>query len=299
MEADPRAPPVLHPADGLQAALRVAAGKALAVESLVARDLDLQKVRQGVHHRDADAVQAAAGLVDLRIELPARMQRRHDDFERGFAGKLRMRVDRDAAAVIGDDERAGRLQLDLDEAGMARHRLVHRVVDHLGEEVVQRPLVGAADIHAGPAPHRLQPLQHLDVRGGVAGLLTDEGIERRHRRRQLAAPLGGRQRVGGRALGTQSEHIARGVAHAACSWRRRSSRMGFHPLTISEQNRNIKGDRGAIPPRDIACVRGSGQTFARDRHRSVGEARLKSHHAELWCGTVRTIMHYNAEASLS
>jgi topoisomerase-4 subunit B len=34
---------------------------------------------------------------------------------------------------------------------------VHRVVDHLGEEVVQGLLVGAADIHAGPAPHRLQP----------------------------------------------------------------------------------------------------------------------------------------------
>ena len=50
------------------------------------------------------------------------------------------------------------------QVGVAGERLVHRVVDHLGEEMMQRLLVGAADIHAGPAAHRLEPLQHLDVR---------------------------------------------------------------------------------------------------------------------------------------
>ena len=74
-----------------------------------------------------------------------------------------MRIDRDAAAVVGDGDEAVGVELDLDEGGMAGHRLVHGVVDHLGEEVVQRLLVGAADIHAGPAAHRLEPLQHLDV----------------------------------------------------------------------------------------------------------------------------------------
>ena len=58
----------------------------------------------------------------------------------------------------------------LDEGGVAGDRLVHRIVDHLGEQVVQRLLVGAADIHAGPAAHRLQPFQHLDVGGRVAAL---------------------------------------------------------------------------------------------------------------------------------
>src|SRR3546814_3588657 len=56
---------------------------------------------------------------------------------------------------------------DLDETGMPRYRLVHGIVDHLGKEVVQRLLVGAADIHAGPPAHRLQPLQNLDVGGAV------------------------------------------------------------------------------------------------------------------------------------
>ncbi len=54
-------------------------------------------------------------------------------------------------------------------------RLVHGVVEHFGGEMVQRALVGAADIHAGPAPHRLEPFQDLDVLGGIAGRLRLAG----------------------------------------------------------------------------------------------------------------------------
>jgi hypothetical protein len=36
--------------------------------------------------------------------------------------------------------------------------------------VMQRLLVGAADIHAGAAADRLQPLEHLVDRRGIAGL---------------------------------------------------------------------------------------------------------------------------------
>ena len=73
-----------------------------------------------------------------------------------------MRIDRNAAAVVGDGEPAVRLQRHLDEGGVAGDRLVHGVVEHLGEEVVQGGFVGAADIHARPPAHGLQPLQHLD-----------------------------------------------------------------------------------------------------------------------------------------
>ena len=79
-----------------------------------------------------------------------------------------MRIDRNAAAVVGDGEEAVGLELDLDPVGMAGERLVHGVVDDLGEQVMQRLLVGAADIHAGPAAHRLEPFQHLDVTRGIA-----------------------------------------------------------------------------------------------------------------------------------
>ena len=109
-----------------------------------------------------------------------------------------MRVDGDAAAVIGDDEVSGLFQLHLDEARVARHRLVHGVVDHLGEEVVQGALVGAADIHAGPAPDRLQPLQDLDRRGIVAGLRGLRG--RRLDGEGFPVPRG---RLGCRAAGEQ------------------------------------------------------------------------------------------------
>jgi hypothetical protein len=55
---------------------------------------------------------------------------------------------------------------------MPRHRLVHRVVDDLGRQVMQSRLVGAADIHARTAPDRLQPLENLDVLRRVGGLVA-------------------------------------------------------------------------------------------------------------------------------
>ena len=87
-----------------------------------------------------------------------------------------MRVDRNAAAVVGDGDEAVGLHLDLDPVGVAGQRLVHGVVDDFGEQVVQRLLVGAADIHAGAAAHRLEPFQHLDVLGGIAGLADEPRV---------------------------------------------------------------------------------------------------------------------------
>ena len=176
MEAHRGAAPVRRLAGVLQLALRLAALEHHPVELLAARDLDLHAVGQGVGDRDADAVQAARGLVDLGVELAAGVQRAHDHFERRLVLELRMRIDRDAAAVVGDGEEAVGLQLDLDEGGVAGQRLVHRVVDHLGKQVMQRLLVGAADVHAGPPAHRLQALQHLDVLGGVAGFARARSV---------------------------------------------------------------------------------------------------------------------------
>ena len=53
---------------------------------------------------------------------------------------------------------------------MASQRLVHRVVDDLREQMMQRLFVGAADIHAWPPPNRLEPFQHLDIPGRVTSL---------------------------------------------------------------------------------------------------------------------------------
>ncbi len=86
--------------------------------------------------------------------------------------------------------------VDLDEGRVAGDRLVHGIVEHLGEEVVHRGLVGAADIHAGAPAHGLQPLQHFDRGGGVF--------------RRLARLAGG----GRRALARRAAEKIIAVGHA-------------------------------------------------------------------------------------
>ena len=81
-----------------------------------------------------------------------------------------MRVDRNAAAIVGDGDKAVCFHLDFDPVGVTGERLVHRVVDDFGKQMMQRFFVGAADIHAGTTADRLKTLQHLDVLGGIAGL---------------------------------------------------------------------------------------------------------------------------------
>ena len=170
MEAHAGAALVRRAAELLQLALRLAALERHVVMLLLAPDIDLHAVGQRVGHRDADAMQAAGGLVDLGVELAAGVQRAHDHFERRLVLEFRMPIDRDAAAIVGDGDEAADLHLDLDPVGVSCQRLVHGVVDHFRKQVMQRLLVGAADIHAGPPAHRLEPFQNLDVLGGVAGL---------------------------------------------------------------------------------------------------------------------------------
>ncbi len=146
----------------------------LAVELLVAGDLDDGLGRERVDDADADAVEAAGGAVRLALELTARVEGGHDDFERGLARVFGVRVDGDAAAVVEDGQAIARLQRDLDAAGVAGDRFVHRIVDDLGGEVVERAGVGAADVHARAAADGLQALKDLD-RGSVVAFGCGRG----------------------------------------------------------------------------------------------------------------------------
>jgi len=63
---------------------------------------------------------------------------------------------------------------------MAADRLVHRVVDDFGEEVMQGIGVRAADEHTRTAAHRLESVENFDIGGrigpfaaGAAGRLAD------------------------------------------------------------------------------------------------------------------------------
>ena len=156
-------------ADDRQRRRRIAVAEAHEVLLAVAPDAQLEPARQRVHHRDADAVQAARHLVGVLVELSAGMQLGHDDLGRRNAFFL-VDVGRDAAAVVAHRARAVGVQRDGHLGRMAGQRLVDRVVDDLVDHVVQaRAVVGVADIHARPLAHRVEALQDLDRLRAVVG----------------------------------------------------------------------------------------------------------------------------------
>ena len=99
-EGHPRAG-LLRGADGLDRRDRLALLVGLLPDLAVAPNLDVEALRQRVDHRDADAVEAARDLVGVVVELPARVEVRHDDLER-LALVLVVHPDRDAAPVVLD-----------------------------------------------------------------------------------------------------------------------------------------------------------------------------------------------------
>src|SRR6185312_3290955 len=218
LEADPGAAAVVDLAEVLELAFGMAALECHAVELLAARDLDLEPRGQRVDDGDADAMQAAGGLVDFRVEFAARMQRAHDDFERRLFRKFRMRIDGDAAAIVRDRQKAVRRELDLDEGGVAGQGLIHRVVDDFGKQMMQRLLVCAADIHARPAPDCFQSLQDLDVARGIAGL--GRGGAGGNLERRTVFRLGGGKKVVGFSFCSGFQSFRHG---SSC---KRTSRIG-------------------------------------------------------------------------
>ena len=79
-----------------------------------------------------------------------------------------MGIDRNAAPVIANGQRAIRRERHLDAARRARGHLVHGVVQHLGHQVMEAFLAGVADEHRRAAAHRLEPFEHLDVGRRIA-----------------------------------------------------------------------------------------------------------------------------------
>src|SRR6202012_3107610 len=132
----------------------------------LAVDLDVQPDRQRVDHRGADAVQATGGGVGTATELPARVQPGHHQLDPGELG-LALDVDRYAAAVVGHLGRAVGVQRDLDASAVPAEGLVHGVVEHLAQAMLQDPAVGGPDVHARPLAHGFQPLEDREGPGGV------------------------------------------------------------------------------------------------------------------------------------
>ena len=114
-------------------------------------------------------MQAAGHLVAVAAELAACVELRQHDGH-GRHPLLGDDLDRDAAAAISHRDRVVGVDRHLDRLVIARKGLIDRVVDHLGDEVMQAPWARRADVHTGAQPDRLEAFEHGDVLGRVAGL---------------------------------------------------------------------------------------------------------------------------------
>jgi hypothetical protein len=93
---------------------------------------------------------------------------------------LRVDVDRYAAAVVPDADRPVDMDGDLDAGTVAGEVLVHGIVENLGNTVVKRALIRAADVHAGLLADGFEALELAELRRIVS--LGDNRILGRRRR---------------------------------------------------------------------------------------------------------------------
>jgi hypothetical protein len=75
-------------------------------------------------------------------------------------------VDWNAAAVVADGDRTINVNRDIDLVTVAGEMLVHGVIEHLGNTVMERALVRTSDIHAGLFPDGFETLELAEL-GGV------------------------------------------------------------------------------------------------------------------------------------
>ena len=106
------------------------------------------------------------------------MQRGQDHFQRAELREFRVRVHWNATPIIAHHQPIIGLKRYFDAVGMAGHRLIHRVVDDFGRQMMQRVFIRAANIHAGATPDGFQPLQHFNILGGIAFLLPSLPLPR-------------------------------------------------------------------------------------------------------------------------
>ena len=177
----------------------------------VSPDVEHQLLRQGVHHGNAHAVQAARHLVAVVIELAAGMQDGHHHFGRGDVAPMLLAflgvpAHRNATAIVPNRDRTVVMDGHLHRICMTGQCLVHAIVDHLEHHMVQAGTVmDIADVHARPLAHSFQTFQGSDAigivvpgvggRAGGFGLLARGLFVLRHRRDRLPRRAGKRAKT--------------------------------------------------------------------------------------------------------
>ncbi|MNO74755.1 hypothetical protein D3C76_657690 [compost metagenome] len=135
----------------------------------VALDAHPDLGRQGVDHRDADAVQAAGELVVLVGELAAGVQLGEDQLDPRHA-LFRVDIHGHAATIVADFQRMVGMQDDLHRTGVASQGFVDTVVDDFLGQVVRPAGVG---VHARSLADRIKAREDFDgvcVIGASAGI---------------------------------------------------------------------------------------------------------------------------------
>ena len=143
-----------------------APGELHLINQAVFVNLNLQPLRQSVDNRRAHAMQTAGNLIASAAELAAGMEHRENHLQSRLSG-LRLDVHGDTAAVIGDGDGVAGVDGDGDMLAVAGQGLVDGIVHDLIHQMVQTGSGGGADIHTGALAHRLQTLQHLNLRAAV------------------------------------------------------------------------------------------------------------------------------------
>src|SRR5690606_21527484 len=81
----------------------------------------------------------------------------------------RLDVDGDPAGAVLHLDAAVGVQDDVDARAVAGEGLVDGVVDDLPQAVHEAAGIGGAGVHPGALAHGLQPLEHLEMMGGILG----------------------------------------------------------------------------------------------------------------------------------
>ena len=129
----------------------------------IATNSDFQQLRQGIHYRHTDAVQAAAELVALVREFSTRVKSRQDHFHTGYL-LLGMQVNGHATSVVCHAERAIGMQHNVNLPTVPGESLIDGIVDHFLRQVVW---AGGVGIHTRTLANRLQSSEDFNGVGVI------------------------------------------------------------------------------------------------------------------------------------
>ncbi|GBD36007.1 hypothetical protein HRbin36_01124 [bacterium HR36] len=169
-EGDPRARS-FGDADFTHLTDRDAAFIILLIDLSVAAHFNLEPLAQSIDCFDTDAVQPRRHGINVFLELAARSDLAHHQFQ-SVASLSRVHTHRDPATIVRNRHAAVHANLHVDVFAEARHRLIHAVMHQLVNEVMQPAWTYIADIHTWIGTHMGRILQHLNVLSGVGSHLV-------------------------------------------------------------------------------------------------------------------------------